>query len=103
MFFTGERIFPTTQVAILAVLGLGLVSEGLGQRLLADSMNVFSSSFVSLFLLLEPIISAILAWFIFTEGLTLTTWLAFAVVLTGIYLAQTSKAANADITETESS
>ncbi|AFZ45053.1 protein of unknown function DUF6 transmembrane [Halothece sp. PCC 7418] len=103
MLFTGEQIFPTTQVAILAVLGLGLVSEGLGQRLLADSMNVFSSSFVSLFLLLEPIISAILAWFIFTEGLTLTTWLAFAVVLTGIYLAQTSKAANADISENQSS
>ncbi|MDR9403877.1 MAG: DMT family transporter [Halothece sp. Uz-M2-17] len=103
MLFTGEQFFPTTPVAILAVIGLGLISEGLGQRLLADSMNVFSSSFVSLFLLLEPIISAILAWFIFTEGLTLTTWLAFAVVLTGIYLAQTSKAANSDIGENQSS
>lgn len=91
------QLFPTTQTAILAVIGLGLISEGLGQRLLADSMNVFSSSFVSLFLLLEPIVSAILAWFIFLESLSLTTWLGFAVVLTGIYLAQTSKAATSDI------
>lgn len=102
IFFSGEQLFPTTQIAIFAVFGLGLISEGLGQRLLADSMNVFSSSFVSLFLLLEPIVSAILAWFIFTEGLTLTTWLGFAVVLTGIYLAQTSKAANSDIVDNNS-
>jgi len=102
IFFSGEQLFPTTQIAIFAVFGLGLISEGLGQRLLADSMNVFSSSFVSLFLLLEPIVSAILAWFIFTEGLTLTTWLGFAVVLTGIYLAQTSKAANSDIVDNHS-
>ncbi|NBD17387.1 MAG: EamA family transporter [Cyanobacteria bacterium] len=102
MLLTGEQLFPTTQIAIFAVLGLGLISEGLGQRLLADSMNVFSSSFVSLFLLLEPIVSAILAWFIFTEGLTITTWLGFAVVLTGIYLAQTSKAANSDIVDNNS-
>ena len=100
LFIEGQ-LFPTTQVALFAVIGLGLISEGLGQRLLADSMNVFSSSFVSLFLLLEPIISAILAWFIFVEGLTLTTWLAFAVVLTGIYLAQTSQAATSDAVTNE--
>jgi len=95
------QLFPTTQTALLAVIGLGLISEGLGQRLVADSMNIFSSSFVSLFLLLEPIVSAILAWFIFLEHLTLTTWLGFAVVLTGIYLAQASKAATAQAMEQE--
>ena len=99
ILLTSGQFFPTTQTAILAVIGLGLISEGLGQRLLADSMNVFSSGFVSLFLLLEPIISAILAWFIFVESLNLTTWLGFAVVLTGIYLAQTSKAATSDVVE----
>lgn len=95
------QLFPTTQTALLAVIGLGLISEGLGQRLVADSMNIFSSSFVSLFLLLEPIVSAILAWFIFLEHLTLTTWLGFAVVLTGIYLAQASKASTAEAMEQE--
>jgi len=100
-FLAEGQLFPTTQTALLAVIGLGLISEGLGQRLVADSMNVFSSSFVSLFLLLEPIVSAILAWFIFLEHLTVTTWLGFAVVLTGIYLAQSSKASTAEAIDKE--
>lgn len=90
---TEGQVFPTTATAWLAVFGLGIVSEGMGQRLLAQSMDTFSSSFISLFLLLEPIISAILAWFIFVEHLSMTTWVGFAVVLTGIYLAQSSQAA----------
>lgn len=84
------QLFPHTRVAILAVLGLGIISEGFGQRLLADCMDKLSASFVSLFLLLEPIVSAILAWLIFVEKLSPITWIGFAVVLAGIYLAQTS-------------
>ncbi|OKH20043.1 DMT family transporter [[Limnothrix rosea] IAM M-220] len=93
VFFTEGQFFPTTQVAIFAALGLGIVCEGFGQRLIAACLDKLSCSFVSLFLLLEPIVSALLAWVIFTEALGLTTWLGFAVVLTGIYLAQTSSAA----------
>ena len=87
-----DQLFPTTMVGWLAVIGLGLISEGLGQRLLADCMKQLSSSFIALFLLLEPIIGAILAWLIFAEGLNSTTWLAFVVILSGIYLAQSSSA-----------
>ena len=87
------QIFPVTNVAIFGVLGLGIISEGSGQRLLADSMERFSSSFISLFLLLEPIVSAMLAWLIFQEAFGSTTWLGFAVILTGIYLAQSSDSA----------
>ncbi len=68
VLLTEGQLFPETKVAILAVLGLGLISEGLGQRLLADCMDKFSSSFIALFLLLEPIVSALLAWLIFTEA-----------------------------------
>lgn len=89
----GEQLFPTTATACLAVLGLGIVSEGLGQRLIADSMAQLSSSFVSLFLLLEPVVSALLAWAIFGEALGQSTWIGFAVVLLGIYLAQSSGSA----------
>lgn len=94
-----EPIFPSSWSAWLAVIGLGLICEGLGQRLLADCMNKLSSGFISLFLLLEPIISAMLAWLIFAESLSLTSWLAFAVVLTGIYLAKSSKCAIKLVTE----
>ncbi|WP_017324640.1 DMT family transporter [Synechococcus sp. PCC 7336] len=93
------QVLPTTEVAIFAVLGLGLVSEGMGQRLLADCMDKFSSSFICLFLLLEPIVSAILAWVIFVERLSPTTWIGFAVVLTGLYLAKSSRSAAQGPTE----
>lgn len=93
VFFTEGQFFPTTTVAIVAVLGLGIICEGFGQRLIASCMDTLSCSFVSLFLLLEPIVSALLAWAIFTEALGITTWLGFTVVLTGIYLAQSSGAA----------
>ncbi|AFY37214.1 protein of unknown function DUF6 transmembrane [[Leptolyngbya] sp. PCC 7376] len=93
VFFTEGQFFPTTKIAIIAVLGLGILCEGFGQRLIAACMDQLSCSFVSLFLLLEPIVSALLAWAIFTEALGFTTWLGFAVVLTGIYLAQSSSAA----------
>lgn len=88
---TEGQILPTTTTAILAVLGLGLISEGLGQRLLADCLDKLSSSFVALFLLLEPIVSALLAWLIFMEQLSPMTWVGFTIVLSGIYLAQSSQ------------
>lgn len=91
-WLTEGKVVPTTGTALFAVLGLGMVCEGFGQRLLADTMDELSSSFISLFLLLEPIISAILAWLVFSEELSPHTWAGFAVVLTGIYLSMTSPA-----------
>jgi drug/metabolite transporter (DMT)-like permease len=93
VLITEGQLFPKTLTAILAIIGLGIISEGLGQRLLADCMDKFSSSFIALFLLLEPIISAILAWFIFGENFSFLTWVGFAVILSGISLAQSSSAA----------
>ncbi|MEM9244459.1 MAG: DMT family transporter [Cyanobacteria bacterium P01_F01_bin.153] len=93
---TEHQLFPTSLVPFLAVCGLGIIGEGLGQRLIADSMQQFSSSFVAIFLLLEPIISSILAWVIFAEALTSSTWVGFAVVLGGIYLAQSSQSSGQD-------
>jgi drug/metabolite transporter (DMT)-like permease len=90
VLMSGKPLFPTSWIAWFAVIGLGLISEGFGQRLLADCMDRLSSGFISVFLLLEPIISAILAWGIFAESLSPTTWLGFIVVLCGIYLAKSS-------------
>lgn len=93
VLLTGEKLFPNTWETWLAVIGLGLISEGLGQRLLADCLDKFSSSFIAMFLLLEPIVSAMFAWVIFAEGLTSITGVGFAIILTGIYLAQSSDSA----------
>ena len=93
MLISEGQLFPTSPVAWLGVIGLGLIVEGLGQRLIADGLAQFSASFLALFLLLEPIISTLLAWLILAEGLSSATWVGLAVILTGIYLAQSSSAA----------
>lgn len=95
----GGILFPTSFTGWLAAIGLGLICEGMGQRLLADSLNKLSSSFICLFLLLEPIVSAILAWIIFAESVSFSNWLAFAVVLSGIYLAKSSKTSTKEALE----
>lgn len=87
------QFFPETKLAIFAVLGLGIICEGFGQRLIASCMDQLSSSFVSIFLLLEPIVSALLAWAIFAEVCGPTTWIGFGVIMSGIYLAQSSGSA----------
>lgn len=92
LLLTHQQILAQTQTTWLAALALGIICEGFGQRLLADSMDVLSASFISLLLLLEPILCAILAWAIFKEQISASTWVGFAVILSGIYLANSSKA-----------
>lgn len=90
VLLAGDRIFPYSWQGWLAVIALAVVCQAFGQGLLIHSLGRLSSGFVALFLLLEPVITAILAWMLFSESLSLFNWLAFAVVLAGIYLAKSS-------------
>lgn len=85
---TDQQIFPHTFSGWIAVISLALICQVLGQGLLAQSLNQLSSSFVATTLLLEPAISAFIAWLLFFEKLTLLNWIAFFVVLAGVYLAK---------------
>lgn len=89
----GTQLFPTSATVWLAVIALGIISQGVGQGLLAYCLKQFTSGFVSIFMLLEPLITAILAWKVFSEQLNLLNWIAFFIVLTGLYLATISKGA----------
>ncbi|TAG89334.1 MAG: DMT family transporter [Oscillatoriales cyanobacterium] len=90
VLLAGDRIFPYSWQGWLAVIALAVICQAFGQGLLIHSLGSLSSGFVALFLLLEPVITAILAWMLFAESLSLFNWLAFAVVLAGIYLAKSS-------------
>ncbi len=91
VFLTDERLLPISSTGWLAVVGLGLISQAMGQGLLTYSLAKFSSGFVAVSMLAIPLIAAILAMIIFAEQLSLLNWLAFAVVLFGIYLAVSAK------------
>ncbi|MEG5056641.1 DMT family transporter [Microcoleus sp. A2-C5] len=90
----GDRIFPYSWEGWLAVIALAVICQAFGQGLLIHSLGTLSSGFVALFLLLEPVITAIIAWMLFSESLSLFNWFAFSVVLAGIYLAKSSKYAD---------
>jgi len=100
-FTEGAHFFPTTPSGWLAAIALGVVCEGLGQRLLASSFEQFSSSFISLFLLLEPPLSALLAWGIFGERMGMANWVSLGIVSIGLYIAKSSDAATAGSSESE--
>ena len=90
VLLAGDRVFPYSWQGWLAVIALAVICQAFGQGLLIHSLGRLSSGFVALFLLLEPVITAILAWMLFSERLSLLNWLAFSVVLAGIYLAKSS-------------
>ncbi len=94
VLLAGDRVFPYSPQGWLAVIALAVICQAFGQGLLIHSLGRLSSGFVALFLLLEPVITAILAWILFSENLSLFNWLAFGIVLAGIYLAKSS--GNAD-------
>ncbi len=83
-----KQIFPISWQVWTAVIFLGILCQIVGQGLLIEALKKFSSGFVSLFMLLEPLITAIFAWLIFDEKLTPLNWISFFIVLGGIYLAK---------------
>jgi drug/metabolite transporter (DMT)-like permease len=89
--FTEEQIFPSSLEGWLAVIYLAVICQIIGSGILIYSVKRFSSGFTSLFLLLEPIITTILAWIVFAESLSPLNVLTFFVVLVGIYLAKSGK------------
>ena len=86
-----DRLLPVSGSVWFAVIALGLFCTLIGFGAVSYSLKQFSSSFVSLILLLEPIIAAFLAWIFFAEGLSLLNGVAFVVVLSGIYLAKSDE------------
>ena len=94
VLLTEDVLFPYSWAGWLAIIAQALVCQVLGQSLQAYNLKQFSSGFVAVFLLLDPVITAILAWVIFSEQLSPLNGLAFSVVLIGIYLAKISLGAD---------
>ncbi|MEH2046637.1 DMT family transporter [Nostoc sp.] len=86
-----KQVFPITLSGWLVVFALAAICETLGHGLIIYSLKNFSSGFISLFLLLNPVIVAILAWILFSENLSLFNLLGLALILAGISLAISNK------------
>ncbi|WP_392531731.1 DMT family transporter [Nostoc sp. C117] len=91
--FLEDRLLPYSWMGWFFIIFQALFCQVLGQGLLAYSLSRISSGVVAVTLLAEPVLASIFAWFIFSEQVGLYDWVIFAVVLVGIYLAQSSQSA----------
>lgn len=87
---TGDAIFPHSFGEWLNVIILGVILV-VNQVLLIYIFKWLSSSLVATVLLLSPILTAIFAWLIFSEALSLFNWLALLIILVGIYITTLSQ------------
>ncbi len=96
---TENRIFPISVSGWLSVIALALVCQVIGQVLQAYNLKALSAGLVGGFLLLDPVLSTLMAWKFFGESLSLFHCFTFAVILVGIYLLQSSNYADRLIAE----
>jgi drug/metabolite transporter (DMT)-like permease len=82
-----ESIWVTSARGWMVLLALGWVSHIGGQGLIAYALAHLPAGFSSVGLLLQPVVAAVLAWFILSEGLSLAQMLGGVIILAGIGLA----------------
>jgi len=87
-WFTGVLSLPETVWGWGILVTLAWVSHLGGQGLITWALAHLSTAFSSLSLLLQPVVSALLAWYLFGETLGPVQICGGLIVLTGIYLAR---------------
>lgn len=81
-------VIPTTMDAILPIVGLTISSQIIGIGLLGYTLPKLPIFFSSLLLLIQPILGAIMAFFVFHEVLYFNEIVGMVIVLIGIYIAK---------------
>lgn len=97
--FVEDRLFPYTGMGWFFIIFQSFFCQVLGQGLLAYSLSKLSSGVVAVTLLLDPVIASFFAWLIFNDQISSFDAIAFAVILLGIYLVQSSQSAVKDLSE----
>ena len=93
VFFLEDPIFPISVWGWLSVICMAVVCEAFGHGVMVYSVEKFSSSFVSIFFLLEPALTMVFSWLILADPLSLFNVLALGIVSQGLYVAKTGKGA----------
>ncbi|EOP90499.1 hypothetical protein IGM_02191 [Bacillus cereus HuB4-4] len=91
MIFTEGVYVPSSYSQWLPLLGLAIFSQILGQGLLSFCLGKVSVVLSSILVLLQPIVAATYALFIFNQKLTIVEVLGMLISLTGIYIVKIKK------------
>ena len=89
ILFTEGFHFPHNFSELWPLIALALISQILGQGLLAFCLGKVNASLSSLITLSQPVVAAIYAWFVFQESLNTQSIIAIMITLIGVYLAKT--------------
>ncbi|MEL7039664.1 MAG: DMT family transporter [Cyanobacteria bacterium J06592_8] len=87
---TETQLFPHSWSGWIFVILLGLICQLLGVGLVTYCLKSLSSGLMAVGKLLIPIINAFLAWVLFSEVLSFWNYVAFSLVILGIYIAKSS-------------
>lgn len=83
-----EQILPDSAAGWITLLALALISQALGQGLIAFALAHLPAAFSSVSLLFQPVLAALLAWGLFAEALGAVQGAGALAVLAGIALAR---------------
>lgn len=84
----GEKLIPTSLAGWTTVFLLGFVSHAGGQGLTSVAVGRIPVGLVALVILVQPAITAALAWFILAEPMTSLQLVGGALILSAVFLAQ---------------
>jgi len=87
-YFSPQPFWPSGMNGWLVVFALAIVTQILGQGLIAYAFAHLPASLSSVSLLVQPVVAALVAWQLFGEAVGPVQFIGGAVVLGGIYLAK---------------
>jgi drug/metabolite transporter (DMT)-like permease len=83
-----QPMLPAAASGWLVLAGLAVISQILGQGLIAYAFAHLPASLSSVSLLIQPVVAALAAWAIFGEAVGPAQWIGGAIVLAGIWIAK---------------
>lgn len=86
--FTEGIYFPSSATEILPLLGLALMSQIMGQGLLAYCLGKVNATLSSIICLTQPVIASVYAFILFSEKLSILEILGMLICILGVYLAK---------------
>jgi len=89
---TGEVIMPRSPQGLMAVIGLGLVAHAAGQGLTTFALGRLPAGLISIVLLLQIVVGATLAAFLFGEIPSLMVMVGGLMVVAGVVVARPPRA-----------
>jgi drug/metabolite transporter (DMT)-like permease len=83
-----QPFLPSSAQGWLVLLGLALITQILGQGLIAYAFAHLPASLSSVSLLIQPVMATLFAWWLFGEAVGVLQFAGGAIVLAGIWLSK---------------